>query len=138
MDKSRIWAALVLFGKFNIVGLLATGSYFVAGMALAYALTLSALSVHLIAFAVSLAVSYCGHTWFTFGVSGTRYLMRFAIVTGLLFVASTGLTVGLARIFALPNTWLVVIVTVTYPVLSFVIHSLWTFKKPATPAQAER
>lgn len=122
-----------LFIRFNIIGILATGAYFFSGMALGYYTGLSPLYVHFKAFAISIIISYLGHAYFTFGISGPRYVIRFVVITGLLFCASTVLTAVLSHVFSVQEFWLILIVTAVYPVFSFLLHSIWTFKKPAEP-----
>ena len=121
---------LLLFVRFNIVGILATVSYFASGMGLGASTDMSPLTIHLLAFFVSIVVSYLGHAYFTFKRSGPRYLLRFAVITGVLFAASTALTVVMADMFHLSELWTVTVVTIAYPVFSFLLHTLWTFKDP--------
>lgn len=125
--------ALLLFARFNMVGILATGSYFLVGMLLSVSTELEPLPIHLTAFLFSVAVSYLGHAYFTFNLSGKRYVIRFALITMLLFAASTVLTVVMSEIFKLGELWTVTAVTVTYPLTSFLLHTLWTFRKPPDP-----
>lgn len=117
--------------RFGIVGISATITYFCTGMALSYLTALHPLVVHVLAFLISLAVSYLGHAHFTFGVAGTRYVIRYAIITGVLFAASSLLTVIQTQIFSLSSSLNVTIITFIYPIFSFLLHRFWTFKHPA-------
>lgn len=125
--------ALLLFARFNIVGILATGSYFLIGMVLSASTELGPLPIHLAAFLISVVVSYLGHAYFTFNLSGMRYVIRFVSITILLFAASTILTVVMSETFKLSELWTVTAVTVTYPLLSFLLHAFWTFREPPDP-----
>lgn len=121
---------LFQFVRFNIVGILATACYFCVGMALELLSDLTPVQVHLCAFGVSIVLSYLGHSRFTFGVSGRRYLIRFIVITAILFGSSTLLTRLLSDNEAVPQILIVGIVTVAYTVASFLLHSLWTFTEP--------
>lgn len=116
--------------RFNIVGVLATALYFALGLSLSGATDYSSLTVHVIASLISIAVSYLGHSYFTFQATGPRYVIRFAIITAVMFLASTALTFILAEVLAIKQFWTVTTVAIAYPICSFLLHNLWTFKKP--------
>ena len=123
--RQTLWQVI----RFGVVGVAATATYFCTGFGLSHFSTFSALQIHLSAFVVSVVVSYVGHAYFTFGVSGKKPMLRFAGITGILFGASSLLTVILTELFAVSRFWNVVVITITYPVCSFLLHRFWTFKK---------
>lgn len=118
---------LFQFVRFNIVGILATGCYFCMGMALNFLTSLAPVQVHLCAFGVSIFLSYLGHSRYTFGVKGRRYVIRFFVITAMLLGLSTVLTRILSGSGVVPQVLIVGIVTVAYTVVSFFLHNVWTF-----------
>lgn len=116
--------------RFGVVGVIATTTYFLMGQGLNYTTTLNALQIHVVAFAVSIIISYLGHAHFTFGISGRQPMIRFVVISVVLFCASSGLTVMLSDRLGISNAWIVTVITIVYPVCSFLLHRFWTFKLP--------
>jgi len=120
--------------RFVLVGLISTGTYFVLTEGLV--LTGQPIDIaHLIGYPVSLVVSYIGRKVFTFGVRGQhrRSGPRFLIATAILAATQWGLIQAL-KSAGLGSTSIVVISAVYYPVASFFLHTLWTFRAPPAPA----
>jgi putative flippase GtrA len=117
--------------RFIVVGLAATVTYAVCAIALNRSLgELGAVKIHLIAFAVSLLVSYLGHHQFTFSLRGRHefYLPRFVFVTACLLLASTAMTYVCDRVLRFDATAIAVGVSIFYPIASYLANLLWTFR----------
>lgn len=120
-------AFLCLLLRFNLVGWAATGAYFGIGLALGLKVNAEPMAVHLIAFSVSIVVSFVGHSYFTFRRYGARYILRFAVTTLLLFLVSSAVTYFLTESYGVSSALTVTVVTIGYPILSFILHAAWTF-----------
>lgn len=123
-------AILYLLLRFNLVGWVATGAYLGIGLALGLQTNADPMAVHLIAFFVSVVVSFVGHAHFTFRRAGARYIFRFTATTLVLFLVSSSVTQLLAEIYGVSSALTVAVVTIGYPILSFVLHAAWTFLPP--------
>lgn len=125
--------------RFIVVGLAATATYAACAITLNRSLAeWGAVTIHVIAFAVSLVVSYLGHHQFTFGLRGRHkfYLPRFVFVTACLLLASTAMTYVCDRVLQLDGTAIAVGVSIFYPVASYLANLLWTFR--ADPSAGRR
>lgn len=116
------------FMRFNFVGVVATICYFCIGLVLNHFLVIDTFSVHLIAFSASIVVSYLGHAYFTFAAAGRKALWRFAITTAFLLSITSILSAILENAGAAASMN-VLAVTIAYPIGSFILHSLWTFRR---------
>lgn len=127
-------AFLCLLLRFNLVGWAATGAYLGIGLALGLQANADPMTVHLIAFPVSIVVSFLGHAYFTFRRSGVHYIFRFAATTLVLFLVSSAVTYLLTESYEASSALTVTVVTFGYPILSFILHAAWTF----APSPADR
>ena len=127
--------------RFGVVGLTASAAYFVIFNVTAAPIgPLAPFEAHLVALTISILVSYFGHHAYTFRLAGGHafHFTKFAIVTAVLVVASSGLAYLLDRYGHYPAIVTSLVIVVFYPGASYLLHSLWTFgaaRKP--PKQAE-
>jgi putative flippase GtrA len=123
--------------RFLIVGGTATAVYF--GLALAASSAGLAVEIsHLIAFAVSIVVSYFGQKLFTFRVQGehARNVTRFAIATAGISTLQFLLVAGLNAV-RIDRVLIFLASSAFYPAASFLVHSYWTFRQPAKTDRAQ-
>ena len=116
--------------RFGIVGMISTMIYFVVtAVAGNPPFRLDPSLAHLAGFLCSVGVSYIGHHHFTFHVTGphTYYAPRFLATTALLYVVSAVLMAASRYWLGLDHTLATAVVTVFYPIASYVLNSLWTF-----------
>lgn len=115
--------------RFIVVGLAGTLIYYVTALlGASWGLTIEA--AHWLGFAVSIVFSYLAQKAVTFRVKGehrrsvSRFVIATAVIAGTQFLVILGL-----RLFLLDPAILFAISSAYYPVASFIIHSLWTFKR---------
>jgi putative flippase GtrA len=124
--------------RFGLVGITGTLTYLALVNLLAVPIgPLTPFTAHLVGLTLSIGVSYAGHHAFTFGHKGRHrvYLFRFAVTTAVLFVVVSAVAYVADRVLGLPAALISVLVTVIYPPLSYLTHTLWTF---AEAKSAER
>ena len=121
--------------RFGIIGVCATGVYYVTAL-LGLRAQLTVEISHVLAFAVSIVVSYLGQKMFTFRVRGEhrRSAWRFAIATGVIAGTQFLVVLGLQKL-ALDPAVLFAISSVYYPIASFFVHSFWTFRSKSGVAK---
>jgi putative flippase GtrA len=119
---------LVRTARFVLVGIAGTLIYAVCAYGMLFS-NLSVLTAHIIAYGVSLLASYIGHKIFTFGIRGDnrRNLFRFVTATAVIALVQLGLVAGLEHARIDPKLTLL-ISTFYYPLASFLVHNLWTFR----------
>lgn len=116
--------------RFGIVGISATLSYLLITGGLEYVTALPPALINLVGLAGSLLLSYAGHYYFTFeattghGRKGPLFLG----VTALIVLGSMAVQ-HLVELLAGSPYVSYLAVTVYYPVASFVLHNLVTFRK---------
>jgi putative flippase GtrA len=83
-------------------------------------------------FGVAFVVSFCGHAWFTFGARpSVGRALRFTAVAVTSAVVSSALVLAADAWTPLrPDAYLPLVALFT-PAFNFVLHSLWTFRRPA-------
>jgi putative flippase GtrA len=115
--------------RFAVVGLSATAIYFLAFNAVSYGTTASPVIANMVAFGLSLTVSYLGHKHVTFRAVGRHavYLPRFFAITAVLVLATSLLSVVGTTWLHLPPYMVAVLVSVSYPVGSFFLNKFWVF-----------
>ena len=126
--------------RFLVVGGTATSVYFFLALA-GVGAGLSVEAAHILAFAVSIVVSYFGQKLFTFRVQGehVRNVARFAIATAGISILQFLCVIGLNAMH-LDKVLIFLASSVIYPVSSFIVHSTWTFRqtraerRPAMPS----
>ena len=118
--------------RFGIVGIASTTTYFVVtAVAGNPPILLDPSLSNLLGFLTSVGVSYVGHHYFTFNVAGAgahaHYAPRFLLTTAMLF-AMSAIVMAASRYWAgLDHTKATAIVTVSYPLASYVLNTVWTF-----------
>lgn len=137
MQQSRVgrlrlalWLHLVTLGRFGVVGVAATLTYFAVTTILGRPpIGINSVAANALGVFASLWVSYFGHHRYTFDVPGQheRYLPRFLIVTaGLFLLSSAAMALG-RNVWALDHTLVTALIAVFFPLISFLLNSLWTF-----------
>jgi putative flippase GtrA len=117
------------FGRFAVVGLVATLVHVAVVVVLVEAAGSAPLLANAIAFALALAVSYAGNHQWTFRARGNhrRHFPRFATTAGLgLLLNQTIMYVmieGLGQDYRVALALVVLVV----PLLSFLLNRLWSF-----------
>lgn len=133
MGKTRFFkfrmSSFLLFVRFNIVGIIATLSYFITGIAISSSSKLPPIATHQIAFAISIVISYFGHALFTFNNFHFSSLIRFFVSSTLLYFASYFLIKALVIFFDASSSFSISVITLVYPALSFVLHKYWSFSR---------
>jgi putative flippase GtrA len=124
-------------GRFVIVGILATATYY--GSAVALGIALSPMTANVVAWAISVVVSYLGQNYFTFRAGGRHevFAPRFALTTAILFLLSCAVTYFGSSVLKLAQPVVAAMVAVSYPAASFVLHMSWTFSKAVVAADAQ-
>lgn len=118
--------------RFGLVGIAATAAYFMTSLTLVYAgFRIDPTTASVGAFALSILVSYFGHNHFSFRVGGRHmvYLPRFLSVSLILMCLSSGATYALDRFAGMPAYAITTAITVSYPVLSFILSRWVTFRQ---------
>lgn len=115
--------------RFALAGGAGTALYFVTAL-LAERATGAVFAAHAIAYVVSVSFSYLAQKIFTFGVRGQHRRMgaRFAIATAAISVGQLGVVALLNAAHATP-TIVFLGGALFYPLASYLIHSLWTFRE---------
>ncbi|MEM9150719.1 MAG: GtrA family protein, partial [Cyanobacteria bacterium P01_F01_bin.3] len=92
---------------------------------------LSAVMAHIIAYAISVAVSYFGQKSYTFGIQSQhrQFGPKFIIATAFLAGSQFLLVYGLATYSTLQDYFILSLSTLYYPPASFLVHTFWTFKR---------
>jgi putative flippase GtrA len=82
-------------------------------------------------FCVAFVVSFCGHAFFTFDASHTLgRALRFTVVALTSAALSSGLVLAAQAWTPVPPDVYLPLVALFTPVFNFVVHSLWTFRRP--------
>ncbi|MBI1392455.1 MAG: GtrA family protein [Alphaproteobacteria bacterium] len=115
--------------RFIVVGVGCTLVYLFTGIGL-LKLGLAATTAHLIAYPVSLVVSYFAQKRITFRIEGEvrRTAPRFLIATAGIAAVQLALVASLSRIGMDARTTLLLSAGY-YPAASFIVHSLFTFRQ---------
>ncbi len=115
--------------RFIIVGIAATLTYYLS--AVAFGRSMAPMTANVLAWAISLVVSYLGQNYFTFRAGGRHriFAARFAITTAVLFAMSCLITWVGDSVLNLAQPVVAGIVAVTYPAASFLLHMGWTFSR---------
>ncbi|GGF48402.1 hypothetical protein GCM10011611_63530 [Aliidongia dinghuensis] len=141
-DKtSLLWQAVALgrrLFRFGAVGVVATASYYLMMRLFMNLMAIPLAQAHVAATILSLLVSYIGHHSVTFEAEGQHpyYFRRFCITSAILFclssaflwVATTGLMISRETAAGM--------VALGYPVASFALHWMWSFRAPSAVGDA--
>ena len=117
--------------RFAAVGAFATLTYLAVASFGAVVMALTPMVNNVLAWTISIAVSYFGHNYFTFQAGGNhmRYMPRYLVVTAFLFIATALLTHIGETVLELSPLTIAVVVSLAYPVLSVLMNMIWTFAK---------
>ena len=117
--------------RFGMVGTAASLTYLISSIVL-LGLGMAPVAVNLAAFAFSLALSYLGQYYFTYRTAGTHRMLsvRYAASTAILIALCTALHWGLLQVSFDPRLASLA-VTLTYPVLSFLLNHGWVYSRGA-------
>lgn len=117
--------------RFGMVGAAASLTYLISSIVL-LGLGMAPVAVNLAAFAISLALSYLGQYYFTYRAAGTHRMLsvRYAASTAILIALCTALHWGLLQASFDPRLASLA-VTLTYPVLSFLLNHGWVYSRGA-------
>ena len=120
MIQKISWSELQRLARFGLVGVGATLVY-----ATVFALSVKELGVTpvvgtTIGYILSTAVSYFGHQGFSFAVSADHgdYLPRFAVLSIISYLISTGMVAVIVNVLQLPYSIAVAVPTVTIPIIN--------------------
>jgi putative flippase GtrA len=122
-------AELCRFVRFGMVGILATLVYAWMTFLGVEFLGLTAVRASIIGQVLSMAVSYLGHSMFSFGVVTDHrvYLWRFLVIAVLTFGMNGVVTWALTNAMGFDYRIVVVIVGVLIPVTNYVCNRFWVF-----------
>lgn len=115
--------------RFGMVGAAASLTYLISSIGL-LGLGFAPIAVNLAAFAISLTLSYLGQYYFTYRAAGAHRMLsaRYGVSTAMLIAVCTALHWGLLRLSLDPRLASLA-VTVTYPVLSFLLNHGWVYSR---------
>lgn len=138
LSKLAPWGRLARLVRFVLVGLISTATYFGLTMGLVYAGQPVEIA-HIVGYGVSIVVSYLGQKIVTFGIRGQhrRSGARFLVATGGLAATQYGLILALAH-SGVDARLVVIFSTLYYPVASFAVHTLWTFRTARVAAHVAK
>lgn len=127
----RLIVELFTVARFALVGLSATGLYFLLSLIFHYGIGMGSFLTHALALFISIVASYFGHFFFTYRKTGnhTYFSSKFVIVTLICIVASTGVQI-LVDQYMSEAAYSFLAVTLFYPAASFLLHHFWTFIDP--------
>jgi putative flippase GtrA len=115
--------------RFALVGIAATAVHVSAALVFAALVPVRGELANLFGFCCAVAVSYFGHSYYTFGVNTAHgfQMPRFAVLSGLGLLASTTVTWVTCTLFGGPLVLAMALVAVTVPAISFIGMKLWVF-----------
>lgn len=117
---------------FGIVGVAATGIYFIVATAGSYLGWRAALA-SLAAYAVSSVFSYAGHRWLTFASSApvSQTAPRFLQLTLLQYALAVAIPALITDVWGLPASVSYIAVCVLAPLVSLLVMSRYVFRENA-------
>ncbi|MGE5147008.1 MAG: GtrA family protein [Candidatus Eiseniibacteriota bacterium] len=118
------------FGRFVVVGLLATGTHVGVAMALVESGTMGIMTANVVAFMLALAVSYVGNHRWTFAADGDhgRRLPRFVTLALIGFAANQLIVAAIVTLAGWDYRIALAVVVLVMPGLSFVANRRWVFR----------
>jgi putative flippase GtrA len=116
--------------RFGLVGAAATATHAIVALAALRGLGFPPLFAHWTGFGVAFVASFCGHSLFTFraAMSWPRAVRFTAVALSTAALSSLLVLAAQAWTPVSPELYLPAIALLT-PVLNFVCHSLWTFRR---------
>jgi putative flippase GtrA len=140
LDRPLLLQRVVAIGqqlfRFGVVGVVATASYYLMMLLFMNLLRAPLPQTHAMATILSLLVSYIGHHSVTFEAEGRHpyYFRRFCISSVALFCLSSTFLWGATTALMISSETAVGMVALGYPVASFALHRIWSFRSPAVEA----
>lgn len=134
LHSGEAWQIL----RFGMIGAAASLTYLISSIGL-LGLGFAPIAVNLAAFAISLTLSYFGQYYFTYRAADAHRTLsaRYGVSTAILIAVCTALHWGLLRLSLDPRLASLA-VTVTYPVLSFLLNHGWVYSRGTLGRAAER
>ncbi len=122
--------------RFGIVGVVATASYYLTMRFFINLLGVPLPQAHMMATILSLLVSYIGHHGVTFQAEGRHpyYFRRFCFTSAALFCLSSTFLWGATTALMISREAAAGMVALGYPVASFALHWVWSFRPPPVEA----
>ncbi len=122
-------AAIAMFARFGLVGVLATGTHLVVVALLALLTAVEPLAANTIGFLVAFIVSGFGHARYTFRLKRARgrALAKWFIISLAGLAASNLVLAWLLANPPAPDIWLRVGATAVVPAASYLAARLWAF-----------
>jgi putative flippase GtrA len=116
--------------RFGLVGVLATLTHATIAVATLRWFGLPPLLANGAGWCIAVAVSFCGHSFFTFRAAmSLARALRFAAVALGSVAFSSGLVLAAQRWTPLRPELYLPLVALCVPVFNFICHSLWTFRR---------
>jgi putative flippase GtrA len=115
--------------RFGLIGACATLAYVLVSIIANESLRIAPMPTCIIAQGASFAISYFGHTVYSFRVKSDHslFLWRFVLITGLTFVLATTTTWLIADVWRLSSRIAVAAVAVLIPLVSYFCNRYWVF-----------
>jgi len=128
------------FGRFGVVGILATGVHAGVVVALVELAGLDPVTANFPAFATAVLVSYAGNRLWTFGAAGRHRVLlpRFAAVAVAGFLLNHLLLSLMVDRFGIDYRQALPVVVLVVPLLSFLLNRIWVFGAPRSGGSALR
>jgi putative flippase GtrA len=119
--------------RFSLVGIAATGTYFVVANALMMLSDAPAQIASVVAYIAGMLVSFLGQSRLTFLVRehSWRHVIRFCVLSAA-GLATSYFTVVWAEALNYPPFWATVATSIAIPVLSFAVMKFWVFAEPGS------
>lgn len=119
------------WARFLFMGFCATAAYYILGLFFVTLLKLPLLVGNTAAFALSFAVSYFGHSLWTFRTDRTigETLPKFTLTQLLAFFLNSFIIDTFCRRFNVPYPIAMIVVIIIVPAITFIICKFWIFRK---------
>ena len=128
-NTNPLGALFHVFGRFSLVGIIATFIYFISANLLIYTNIVSPIIASSIAFIITMPISFLGHRNFTFraGQKNISYLKRYLSYAIIGFVCSNFI-IFLTTLTSLINAYIgVAMVTLVLPIINFLALKFFVF-----------
>jgi putative flippase GtrA len=128
-NTNPLVALFHVFGRFSLVGIIATFIYFISANLLIYTNIVSPIIASSIAFIITMPISFLGHRNFTFqaGQNNISYLKRY-LCYAIIGFACSNLIIFLTTLTSLINAYIgVAMVTLVLPIINFLALKFFVF-----------
>lgn len=116
---------------FGVVGILATATHYFSALASYEYWQLNLYAANLLGYLCAVAVSFVGHSLFTFKVGvKLKFLGPFILVSISTFLTSECLLWFLEKSIQLDHRISLGIVVATIPIISYILNKFWVYKSP--------